>query len=65
MYVLRERQHGKHKWKPVTAAWQIEEAKQQRIAYLFRIEERDKLLRRRKPVSISKDRRLALGAEEI
>ena len=46
MYVLRQRQHGKHKWKPVTADWQIEEAKQQRIVYLLKTKEQDDLLRR-------------------
>jgi hypothetical protein len=60
MYVLRQHQHGKHKWKPVTADWQIEEAKQQRMVYFLKVEEQDDLLRRRKPVNIRKDRHLAL-----
>src|SRR5215210_6192642 len=30
MHVLRQHQHGSHKWKPVMADWQIEEARRQR-----------------------------------
>ena len=64
MYVLRHRQRGNRKWKPVLAAWQIEEAKRQKQAYLVKLEEIHLLRRRRKPVRIHKRRQL-LGSEEI
>ena len=58
MHLLRQRQRGKHKWKPVTAGWQIEEAKQQKSAYSVYMVGRDKLWRRRRPARIPKRRQL-------
>jgi len=62
--VLRQRQRGKHKWKPVTAGWQIEEARRQKAAYFVNLEEDAKMWRRGKTVKVRKDRHLALGVQE-
>jgi len=56
MHLLRQRQRGKHKWKPVMTDSQIEEAKQQKSAYLVYMVGRDKLWRRRRPARIPKRR---------
>jgi pyruvate-formate lyase-activating enzyme len=63
MHVLRQHQHGKRKWKPVLADWQIEEAKRQKAAYRVYLQDSAHILRRRMPVSIRKDRRIS-GIEE-
>ena len=64
MYLLRQRQRGKHKWKPVTTDWQIEEAKEQKSAYFVHLVDRVKLLRRRLPLPVRKRRQLQ-NVEEI
>ncbi|MDQ3930792.1 MAG: hypothetical protein M3328_16810 [Chloroflexota bacterium] len=56
--MLRQRQRGKHKWKPVTSDWQIQEAKQQKSAYLVHVAERARVLHRRPFVSVPKRRQL-------
>jgi hypothetical protein len=65
MHVLRQRTHGKRKWKPAIADWQIEDAKRQKAAYLIKLEEQDRLLRRRVPLKVCGKRlELARGDEE-
>jgi hypothetical protein len=64
MHLLRQHQRGKRKWKPVTADWQIEEAKLQKPAYFVYLAGRAKLLRRRRPGNIPK-RRQFQTVEEI
>lgn len=64
MYVQRQRQRGKHKWKPVTAAWHVEEAIGQKAAYFVRLDELTRLQHRGKLVKIGKNHQIALGARE-
>jgi putative ribosome biogenesis GTPase RsgA len=64
MHLLRQRQRGKHKWKPVTADWQIAEAGQQKAIYLARMADRASLLRRRRRARVPKRRQFE-NAEEI
>lgn len=64
MYLLRQHQRGKHKWKPVTAAWHIREAKQQKSAYFVRLAELTRLQHRGELAKIGKNRQIALGAGE-
>ncbi|MEA2573914.1 MAG: hypothetical protein QOH93_1212 [Chloroflexia bacterium] len=63
MHLLRQHQRGKHKWKPVTTDWQIEEAKQQKSAYFVSMVDRARQLRRRRPARVAK-RRQFQNAEE-
>jgi hypothetical protein len=52
MHVLRQRRHGGHKWKAVTADWQIKEAKRQKVTYVVRTEELARLWHRRIPAKV-------------
>ncbi len=63
MHVLRQRQHGRHKWKPVIADWQIEEAQHQKLTYRLRLIDRAVLSQRRMPLKYRKDRLLATVEE--
>jgi hypothetical protein len=56
MHVLRQHQRGSHKWKAVTADWQIKEAKRQKVTYIVGSEERARLWSRRMPEKVKEKR---------